>query len=80
MKLNADDIRNMLTDKLGIEEEFGNDTPLFSAGILDSFNLLELIEFIEKEESIKIKPNEVKLENLDTVNRMLQYIGKKHEG
>lgn len=78
MKLNADDLRTLITGKLGVEDPFENDTPLFSAGILDSFNLLELIVFIEKAEGIKVKPTEVKLENLDSLDRMLQFIARKH--
>lgn len=50
------------------------DTPLFSSGALDSFNMIELIVFVEQQNNIKIKPMDVNLDNLDSVRKITQLI------
>jgi acyl carrier protein len=53
--------------------ELERDTPLFSGGRLDSLLLLELIAFIEKSCGIRVSWNEVTLDNLDSVARILDF-------
>lgn len=60
-------------------DSFQNDTALFSSGLLDSFHLVELVSFIESEAEIRIKPMEVNLHNLDSVNQILDFVTKKTE-
>ncbi len=44
---------------------------LFSTGILDSFSMVDLIMFIEGEAGVQLSPADVRLENLDSVSRIL---------
>ena len=60
----------MAMDISGIED----DTPLISTSVLDFFNMLEIISFLEKEAGIKIGPMEV---NLDSVAKILAFVAKK---
>jgi acyl carrier protein len=53
------------------------DTSLFRDQLLDSMNLTSLIVFLEETFAIKVKPMDIVYENLDTVNHMLAYIGRK---
>jgi len=46
-------------------------------GILDSTGILEVIYFLESEFSIKIKDQEMLPENLDSVARICDFIGRK---
>lgn len=50
---------------------------LFSGGILDSMNLVELIGFLESSYGVHITPSEVCLENLDSLERITQFIDRK---
>lgn len=59
------------------QETFKSDTLLFSTGLLDSFHLVELVSFIESAAGIKIKPMEVNLHNLDSVEKILDFISRK---
>ncbi len=52
---------------------------LFKSGILDSFGMLELVAFVEKTFRVKILPREVRMENFDTVEKILKLIEKKRE-
>ena len=40
-------------------------------------NLTALIAFLEETFAIKVKPMDIVYENLDTVNHMLAYVGRK---
>ena len=46
-------------------------------GILDSTGILEVIYFLESEFSIKIKDQEMLPENLDSVARICDFVGRK---
>lgn len=62
-----------LRDDLGVT---GIDaaTPLFSSGILDSINLLELVVSIEEEFDVTLPALDISVERLDTVGQMTQYL------
>jgi acyl carrier protein len=78
MTLTRDHVLRALTDQLGVDASTIDDaTPLFSSGIIDSFSLVSLIMFIESEGGIKVEPLDVNLENLDSIERILAYVGRK---
>jgi acyl carrier protein len=62
---------------------FGNagtlqdDTSFLESGIIDSTGMLELIMFLEQTYGIKIEPEEMVPENLDSVNKAVQYVARK---
>jgi acyl carrier protein len=73
MSLTRDSLLNYL-EQLGVEaDSLTEDTHLFSDGVLDSFTMVDLIAFIEKEAEVKMKPGDVRLDNLDSVDRILSY-------
>ncbi|HVY47111.1 MAG TPA: acyl carrier protein [Minicystis sp.] len=48
-------------------------TPLFSSGMIDSFMLVSLMRFVETEGGFRIPVTDVRLDNLDTIERILAY-------
>ncbi|MET0028130.1 MAG: acyl carrier protein [Candidatus Thiodiazotropha sp.] len=46
-------------------------------GILDSTGILEVIYFLEDEFGIKVEDTEMVPENLDSVNNIVAFVGKK---
>ncbi|MBV2089688.1 MAG: acyl carrier protein [gamma proteobacterium symbiont of Stewartia floridana] len=48
-------------------------------GILDSTGILEVIYFLEDEFSIKVEDTEMVPENLDSVNNIVAFIGRKSQ-
>jgi acyl carrier protein/D-alanine--poly(phosphoribitol) ligase subunit 2 len=50
---------------------------LFASNILDSFGMLELIAFIEKNYKINVTPSEVTLNNFDSLDKIIQLIQRK---
>jgi len=72
-----DKIRSFLIDNYiyGTPPEgFDDDTSFVSSGALDSTGVMELILFIEEQFGIKVKNEELIPENLDSVNRICQYV------
>ena len=53
------------------------ETPLFSSNLLDSLALLDLLSFLEEEFSIKVRAEDVQMENLDTIGFIAQLITTK---
>ncbi len=56
------------------KEDLDNGQLLFSSGLLDSFNMLDVISFIEAQAGITVGPMEVNLDNLDSVDRIIDYV------
>jgi len=74
--------RQLLLEQL--ETRFGLDaaviddtTLLFSSGLLDSFSVAELLMFIEEQGGFRVEPTEVTLDNLDSIERILAFTGRK---
>jgi acyl carrier protein len=56
-----------------------DNTSFLDSGIIDSTGILELIMFLEQTYGIKIEPEEMVPENLDSVNKVVQFLGRKQE-
>jgi acyl carrier protein len=51
-----------------------NDEPLLQGGILDSLGIFTLIAFIEERFGVKVQPEDVVVENFETVNTICSLI------
>lgn len=72
-------IFEFLEGELGVDlSGFDADSPLFSSGAVDSFALVTLMMFLEREGGFRIAPADVTLDNLDSVNKMLAFAGRMH--
>lgn len=67
-------VKNFLLDEAGSLQE---DTSFLDSGIVDSTGMLELIMFLENRYRIKIEPEEMLPENLDSIQRVVQFLSKK---
>jgi acyl carrier protein len=75
--LTADGLLAFLEDDLGVDvQDVDEDTPLFSSQLVDSFALVTLMMFLERETGIRIAPADVNLDNMDTIGRMLAYANR----
>lgn len=60
-------------DDSGLEES----TSFLDEGIVDSTGILELIEYISEEFDITVEDDELVPENLDSINNVSAFIGRK---
>lgn len=73
--VNSDSLLAFLEEDLGVDiDDVDADTPLFSSQLVDSFALVTLMMFLEKQTGIRIAPTDVNLDNMDTIARMLAYV------
>lgn len=73
--LTQDHLLEFLESDLGVDiDGVDADTPLFSSQLVDSFALVTLMMYLEREARIRISPADVNLDNMDTIGRMLSYV------
>lgn len=54
-----------------------DDASFLDSGIIDSTGMLEMIMFLENTYGVKIEPEEMVPENLDSINRVVQFVKRK---
>jgi len=54
-----------------------NSDSFLEKGILDSTGILEVIYFLEEELDVKVEDEEMIPENLDSVDNIVSFVGKK---
>ncbi len=76
------DIKNFVvkTFLFGDRNSLQADTSFMAGGIIDSTGILELVSYLEKTYSIKIQPEEMIPANLDSVDKVAQYLVRKRSG
>ncbi len=78
MPLTKEMLFNWLVENVYAErDELNEESPLYSSGLLDSFSLMDLVLFIEKNAGIKIGVSDLTLENMDQVSRILTFVQRK---
>lgn len=50
---------------------------LIESGVIDSTGVLELIEFLEQEFEIRVDDTETTPQNLDSIDRILDFVARK---
>lgn len=71
-------LRSFICECFGIDEQDVDlDTELFSSGMLDSFSMVSLVEFIEQTASIKFGTFDLNMSNLDSISAMLAFVESK---
>jgi acyl carrier protein len=73
--MNSDSLKQYLAERMGLDKaSLEDETPLFSSNLLDSFSMVDLIMFIEKESGVSLHPTDVSLDNLDSIERILRFV------
>jgi acyl carrier protein len=75
--ITAEHILGFIAENGGQTDSIENDTLLFSSSLLDSFTMVSLIMFIEDEAGIAIPPEDITLDNLDSISTILGYCEQK---
>jgi len=80
MTLSKELLLEFVEEKLGVDAaEVDEDTPLFSSGIIDSASMVDLIVFVESEGNVKFGPDDITLDHLDSIGRILRFVADRHE-
>lgn len=76
-------LREFLTEKalpLAKVSSFKDDDSFIESGLLDSTGVLELLQFIEEKFSFRVADDEIVPDNLDSLNKLVNYVGRKSAG
>ncbi len=52
-------------------------TELFSTGLIDSYVMVDLMFWLQRETGISIDPDDFIIDNIDTIERMLAFVGEQ---
>jgi acyl carrier protein len=69
-------LRHALPSRFKLRQALEEDTPLFSSGLIDSLNVIELVSFIEEQLGCTVPPAEITLENFDNISRIVRFAAK----
>jgi len=72
-------LRDYLTEKVTLDSawRFSDASGLIEEGVLDSTGAVELVEFLQEKFSIRIAEEEVTADNLDSIDRLSQFVAAK---
>lgn len=62
--------------KAKTKEKINNNTNLLSESIIDSFGIIEIVSFIEKNLKLKCPVNKISTANFNSVNLILKFLKK----
>lgn len=80
MSITADTIADHIARTCGVKRALVEPTtPLFSSGLLDSFAMVDLVSFLEKETGSRFRTMDLTLENFDTIDRMLSLAARARD-
>ena len=78
MPITREDLIRHCVDRCGLDAESIDDrTLLFTSGLLDSFNLLTLVDLVEREIGDKLRISEITLDNFDSIERILRLLDSR---
>jgi acyl carrier protein len=73
-----EDLFDYISERANVpRESLGADTPLFSEGLLDSMAVLEVTAFIEERSGVHFAADDINLDNLDSIARMLGFVNSR---
>ena len=74
MSLSREALVTYLESEMQVDlDEIDDTTELFSSGLVDSFAMVDLLVFLEKHTGTKMGPEDISLDNLDSVQRILDF-------
>jgi acyl carrier protein len=80
IRLVETDIRNFLSEVffLGDDpQDLPGSSSLIESGVIDSTGVMELVGFLEDHYSIRIEDGELVPENLDSIDNIVGFVGRK---
>ncbi len=77
----AEGLRRFLLDELRLPEgELADDTELFSAGRIDSADLVRLATWVERETGLRIPDDDINVDHFDSIAKIVDYVAARGDG
>ena len=62
---------------LNSDHEISTDEGLLETGLVDSIGMMRLVAFVEGHFQVKVEPQELVIENFETVDAIVQFLSHK---
>ena len=72
-------VRDFFFNECGLTDDFNDSDLLFSTGLVNSLNVIQLVVYLEKNFGIKITPLDMSFENFDSVDLLESFVTKKSQ-
>jgi acyl carrier protein len=74
-----DQIKQFVLKNLYFAEDnaLDNDASFLDTGVVDSTGVMELVAFVESEFGVKVEPQEIVVENFDSISKVARFISRK---
>lgn len=74
-----DDLIKFINSEVSLDpsHEIGGSTDLLLTGLVDSLGVIDVVAWIEDNLGFRIDPGDITLENFQTVDLMVAYIGRR---
>lgn len=80
MALSKESLLEFMEGTLGVDTaSVDEQTELFSSGIIDSAGMVELVEFVESKGNVSFGPDDLTLDHLDSIGRILRFVAERHD-
>jgi acyl carrier protein len=80
MALSKELLLSFMEGKLGVDTtDLDEDSCLFSSGVVDSVGMVQLIALVEAEGNVKFSPDDITLDHLDSIGRILRFVADRQE-
>lgn len=77
MSITPEALLEFFKSSLGVDtSEIDGSTALYSSGLLDSFSIVSLIQFIEDESGARLEPADVSVDNFDTIHQIVEFLSQ----
>ena len=78
MTISEADLLGFINDEVRLNHsvEVERDTDLLLTGLVDSVGVIEIVGWMEDEHGVLVDPLDIKLDNFQTVGRMLAYLDR----
>lgn len=71
------DLITLIQDTFGFESRLDQDTPLLTSGLIDSFDLVELLATLEARYGVALEPGDVSADTFDTPTQIWAHIDQE---
>jgi acyl carrier protein len=73
--LNESALLQFIEERLGVEAGAADaSTLLFSSGLIDSAGMVELVAYVESVAGVRFAPEDITLDNLDSIAAILAFV------
>ncbi|MGD0945901.1 MAG: phosphopantetheine-binding protein [Candidatus Binatia bacterium] len=80
MVLSKELLLQFMEAALGVDTtDVDEHTELFSSGIIDSAAMVELIQFVESDGNVTFGPDDLTLDHLDSIDRILSFVAGRRD-